>query len=223
MSPRTLARLVTTALSAAALLGPAARARAQVVGPIDQFLAVEPYFAYTLFDDEGVGTSGGGRYKALRGVGVRVRFGQEAGAGGGARPRSGVSLFAQTTAPTDGYRVTHYGAQVDVAALPKPLGGVLDPLLSLGAAAYAYRRPVLGPAVVVATPAGGTSSAYPRFGLRETRAALSPGVGLRAALARRVNVRVDARDAIVFNQRTVTTALRTANNFEFLGGVGFAF
>ncbi len=184
---------------------------------------VPPYVAYTLFDDAGVGTTGGGRYKSLRGVGVRVRFGDERGAGRGARARSGVSLFAQTTVPTDGYRVTHYGAQLDVAALPKPLGGMLDPLLSVGAAAYAYRRPVLGPEVIVSAPGGGAYSTFPRFGIRETRAALSPGVGLRAALARRVDLRVDARDAIVFNQWTVTTALHTANNFEFLGGVGFAF
>lgn len=197
------------ALLVGAVLGAAPRAHAQNLGPFRQFLSVEPYYENTLFDN-GASSTSGPRYQDLSGVGARLWINAAPFVRSRTLAKSGVALFGETTFPKNGYRVTHYGAQLEQFFVNRPLGGVIDPVFSVGVGAYTYRRPVLG-----ATVLDGSA--------RQTNFALSPGLGLRLPIPNRLQLRFDARDAIVINQRTLLGDRKTGNNFEFLGAVGLTF
>jgi hypothetical protein len=136
------------------------------------------------------------------------------GPGSSLGQRVAVGFFAVHTPERDARPETwHYGAQADLHLTKGALAGRLEPLLSLGAGAFRedlsvpeLRSPFRQSWRVAADPSRWravdlvvdppeTNSA-PRSG-RSTRAAVTPGVGVRLRLTPALAVRADARDVVV--------------------------
>lgn len=190
--------MTRAALGALLVLGASAGAlRAQALGPQRQFLAVEPYYS-RLELDAGSGESRLG----VNGYGARlwINLAQFAG------PLNGSIALFTTFYPDqadNGVSALHYGAQYDQFFVRRPFGGIIDPLISLGAGAFGFED---------------TASDE-----EETKFALTPGVGIRIPIPNRFQLRFDARDAIIFGTRDTDGSKRTANNFEFIGAIGITF
>ena len=59
---------------------------------------------------------------------------------------------------------------------------------------------------------------------RSTRFALAPGGGLRAQILNRFQLRGEAKDLIIFSNRTVNAGKsRTTNNLQVIASVGYTF
>jgi len=213
------AALAAGALVAASLgmsLG-AAPAGAQALGPQRQFLAVEPYYEYTRLD---VGMNDASATANISGVGGRLWIN---GAPFHFPRNSAIALF-MTYAPsrsqsapqqfpakpiTSGFSLLQYGAQVDQFFVRRPLGGVLDPFVSLGVGTFRYRFDESIPIV------GGTT---------ETHLSLSPGFGVRIPIPNRLELRGDVRDMFLINGRTNTDgSQQTTSNVVIQGGLGLTF
>lgn len=193
-----------------ALLGTLAApavAHAQNLGPFRQFLSVEPYYVSMSLDDGG---SGAGR-TTLSGVGGRLWINYAPFVRSRTLAKGGVALFYHQTFAKDGILIRHYGAEQDAFLTNRPFGGWLDPVLSVGAGAL---RTSVG-AQRIGTTAIPASVA--------TKFALTPGVGVRIPIPNRLQLRVDARDALVFGATGADGAKRTASNFEFTGAIGLTF
>lgn len=177
------------------------RAEAQSLGPFRQFLAIEPY--YTRLDlDRGPGVVGSAR----EGYGGRLWINLAPFTGDSwVLPSYGGIAFFVSYLPEksdDGMSVWHYGAQHDLFFRNRPLGGLLDPFLSIAGGALRVR----------------TASDS------DTYFALSPGGGIRIPIPNRLQLRADVRDAIVFNARTgATGAERTTHNLEVQAAIGITF
>lgn len=180
---------------------PLAGIQAQNLGPFRQFLAIEPYYARTDLDAgpgvDRVGVNGyGGR--------LWVNLAPFAGPHRTLISKGALAFFATYTPESAGRnaKVWHYGVQHDAFLLHRPFGSVIDPFLSVGAGAFRVSS-------------GGTSS---------TDFALSPGGGIRIPIPNRLQLRFDARDAMIFGSRTGTAgAKRTAHNIELLAALGITF
>lgn len=192
----TKTRTRLAAFGALALALPTARATAQNLGPYRQFLAIEPYYVNMRLDDGGTGL---GR-TSINGYGGRLWLNYAPFVRSRALAKGGLALFAHT-GTTNGARVVHYGAQQDVFFVNRPLAGFIDPVISVAAGAY-------------------RTSAE---GAHQTHFALTPGVGIRIPVPNRFELRVDARDAILFNQDIGTASKKTLNNYEFTAGLGITF
>ena len=187
----------------AALLtvGAARPAHAQNLGPFRQFLAIEPYYARTQLD---VGS--GVPRVSLNGYGGRlwVNLAPFAGPHRNLISHGALAFFA-TYSPDQANRnstVLHYGAQHDAFFVNRPLGGFIDPFVSVGAGGFRIKT--------------GT--------LASTNFSLSPGGGIRIPIPNRLQLRVDARDVMIFGSRTGTAgAKRTSQNLELLGALGITF
>lgn len=196
---RTPARAFTTAAAATLLLALPAAGRAQNLGPYRQFLSLEPYYVNFQLDDGGSGAE----RTSVNGYGGRLWLNYAPFVRSRALAKGGLALFAHTGSK-DGARVLHYGAEQDVFLTNRPFGGVLDPVVSVAGGVYR------------------TSAA----GAHQNRFALTPGVGVRIPVPNRLQLRVDARDAILFNQDVGSGSgvrQRTLNNFEFTGALGITF
>ena len=185
-------------------------AHAQALGPQRQFLAIEPYYARIQFD-----AAEGSSKVGLNGYGGRlwINLAPFSGPHANLVGMGAIALFA-TYAPSGfgndkNVSIFHYGAQHDIFFVRRPLGGVLDPFLSV--AGGVYRVNVYN------------GIASQRQGVL-TKGALSPSAGIRIPVPNRFQLRVDARDAILFGSPTGRTgASRTTHNLEYTGALGITF
>lgn len=210
-----MARLSSAAAAAALTLVLPVVARAQNLGGYRQFLSIEPYYINVQRDN---GSDASVRYSGLNGYGARLWINYAPFVKSRALAKGGIALFAHT-ATDAGYRVVHYGAEQDVFFVNRPLGGFFDPLISVGAGAY--RRSVDAQTVLV-SPSSGTVGTALIPGVHTTKFALTPGVGFRVPVPNRLQLRFDARDAILFNQ-DVGARKATLHNLEFTGALGITF
>jgi len=198
-------RAVQTLVAASATMIAARDAYAQNLGPFRQFLAVEPYYAYTQID------VGGTTDKVdLSGFGARLWLNT---APFGVTDKLGVGLFV-TRYPQQNHRgvaVTHYGGQLELFPVHRPIGGWFDPFITAGAGAY---RSSVNRGVVASIPAGGSN----------TKLALTRGVGVRIPIPNRFQLRFDARDAIVQRGSLFGPGgSGRMNNLELLAALGLTF
>jgi len=199
-------------MSVVLMAGIAPRAEGQNLGPFRQFLSVEPYYAFERLDVGDAGRSAGaasGSSLNLQGFGARLWLNS---APFGLTDHLGVGLF-YTYTPTQqdrGATIMHYGGQLEIFPVHRPLGNVLDPFITVGAGAF--RLNTFG------GEAGISRGAV-------TRLSVLPGVGLRIPIPNRFQIRIDARDAIIFNSDVGTAPgeTRTAHNLEATASLGLTF
>ncbi|GAC1477717.1 MAG: hypothetical protein NVS1B4_20790 [Gemmatimonadaceae bacterium] len=195
-------RLATVTALTAALAAAPGYAAAQNLGPFRQFLAIEPYYSYVSLD----GGEGNSRIdKNAFGARLWINAAPFSGASWSVLSTSGIAFFG-TRVPKqrgDDAALWHYGAQLDLFFANRPLGGSLDPFVTLGAGVV---RSTVGPTAV------------------SNKFAFSPGGGFRIPMPNRFQLRVDGRDAIIFNSVTgIGGASRTAHNLEAQGALGITF
>lgn len=190
----------------------AGNAQAQNLGPFRQFLSLEPYYAYERLDVGSEGrsaTASSASSLNLHGVGARLWLNS---APFGLTDHLGVGLFYTFTPRQQnrGATIMHYGGQLELFPVHRPLGGVLDPLVTLGAGAFRLNT-FGGEAGLSRGPV--------------TRLSLLPGVGIRIPIPNRFQIRVDARDAIILHSDVGTGpgTTRTAHNFEGTASLGLTF
>ena len=140
--------------------------------------------------------------------------------------RLAVGVFANYAPHDDGrFAAAHFGAVADMRLLAAPIGGRLDPLLSLGAGAFRTRRVVGGerdftfdclrPIDLAPDPLPATCiSGNPARTRVTSDFALSPAVALRVWVLPGMALRVDARDVVVYRGAP-------RHNFELATGVSF--
>ncbi len=105
---------------------------------------------------------------------------------------------------SQGFSSLNLGAHADMRVLSAPLGGVIDPVLSLSAGA-------------LRTSAERGSYDRPSFANRTNMSmALTPAAGVRFGLLRGVALRVDVRDMIVFRGTD-------RHNWQYALGIGATF
>lgn len=202
---RSIARTVALGAAAVATIAIAtpSLASAQALGPQRQFLSLEPYYSRMELDNAG---TNGGRL-GLNGYGGRlwVNFAPFSGPSPNLLGHMGLGLFT-TYLPdqaSNGFSALHYGAEADIFFVNRPLGGVLDPFISVGGGAFRTKD----------TNANQS----------ETRFAFSPGAGIRIPLSNRFQIRGDAKDVILFNVPITGTEKKTLNNYEFTAALGITF
>lgn len=183
-------------------------AAGQALGPHRQFGALEPLYAYTSLD---VGP--GGNRVSLQGYGGRLwlNLAPFSGPANNLIGKTTLGLFALTTPSQGNSGVTlhQYGADADIHFADKPLIGFFDPYILVGGSAI--RLNVAGTNTGLAT--GGS-----------TRFALAPGGGLRAQILNRFQLRGEAKDLIIFANRTSTAGKnRTTNNLQVVTSIGYTF
>ena len=202
-----VARLArTVALGAAAVVGVASaspsHASAQALGPQRQFLSLEPYYSRLQLDN-GDGSARTGE----NGYGGRLWVNLAPFSGPSPNLLGHMSLALFTTYYPDqahvGVSILHYGAEGDIFFVNRPLGGVLDPFISIGGGAFRTKD-------INANQS-------------ETRFALSPGAGIRIPLSNRFQIRGDAKDVLLFGVPVTSTTKKTLNNYEFTGALGITF
>jgi hypothetical protein len=175
-------------------------AGAQALGPQRQFLAIEPYYTYTRLD------LGGNAHKVnLSGYGARlwINLAPFSGPSPNLVGMGAIALYGSFTPGSKDRNIVAYGATHDVFFVRRPLGGVIDPLLTVGAGAYRTHTFATDKAI--------------------TKLSLSPGVGIRIPVPNRFQLRFDAKDNILNSVGTVSGVRKTANNLELIAAVGVTF
>ena len=194
-------RTIWTALAAVTMLSTASVAHAQALGPQRQFLAVEPYYEHTRLD------LGDARPKDdLNAFGARLWINLD--------PfhfitNSSIALYASHAPSQSGRQVsvTTFGAEYDQYFVRRPLGGIIDPFLTIGGGGTGVR--------------GERSTVFGAIGSQHYFGSLVPGFGIRIAVPNRFELRGEAKDLIVFNTPTGTSgARRTTNNLVLQAGLG---
>ena len=183
-------------------------ASGQALGPHRQFGALEPLYAYTSID---VGP--GGNRVSLQGYGGRLwlNLAPFSGPANNVIGKTTLGLFALTTPSqgNSGLTLHQYGADADIHFADRPLIGFFDPYILVGGSAI--RLNVAGTGTGLATG-------------RSTRFALAPGGGLRAQILNRFQLRGEAKDLIIFSNRTVNAGKsRTTNNLQVVASLGYTF
>lgn len=183
-------------------------ASGQALGPQRQFGAIEPFYVYTSLD---VGKSP--NRVSLNGYGGRIwlNLAPFSGPANNILGKTTLGLFALTTPSQgiSGVTMHQYGADADFHFADRPLIGFFDPYVLLGGSAI--RLNVAGSGTGLATG-------------RSTRFALAPGGGLRFQVLNRFQVRGEAKDLIIFSNRTsITGKSRTTNNLQVVTSLGFTF
>lgn len=179
-------------------------AGAQALGPQRQFLAVEPYYEHTSLDVGGTTSK-----DQLNGFGARLWINLD--------PfhfitNSSIALYGSHAPSQSGRAVsmTTFGAEYDQFFVRRPIGGLIDPFVSLGGGGISVR--------------GERSSSFGRIGSSHTYGSLTPGGGLRLAIPNRFELRGDVKDLIIFNTPTGTLgSKRSSNNLQFQAGLGITF
>jgi len=188
-------RTIHAALLVAALLPLARHAGAQALGPQRQFLAIEPYYERTQYDNPT-----GGPKTSVNGYGGRLwinldpfHFIQS----------SSIALYTSYTPAQNGGTATvlHYGAEYDQFFVRRPLGGFIDPFLTIGGGRYKVKS----------------------SGFKESYWTLTPGGGVRIPIPNRFELRGDVKDLILFNQPTGATTTGRTNNLLLQAGLGITF
>ncbi len=191
--------LIRGVAGAAALFAAFASAHAQALGPQRQFLALEPYYEYARLDN------GSASRTTLNGYGGRLWINLEPFH---FIPHSSIALFT-AYAPrqsTGNVSALHWGAEYDQYLVQRPFGGILDPFLTVGGGRYRLQNDV-----------GAVS-------LRDSRWTVEPGGGVRIPIPNRLELRLDAKDLIIFNARTAAAGTnRTTNNLLLQAAIGLTF
>lgn len=183
-------------------------ASGQALGPQRQFGALEPLYAYTSID---VGP--GGNRVSLHGYGGRLwlNLAPFSGPANNLIGRTTLGLFALTTPSqgNSGLTLHQYGADADIHFADRPLVGFFDPYILVGGSAIRLN--------IAATGTGLATGGSTRF-------ALAPGGGLRFQIFNRFQLRGEAKDLVIFSNRTATTGKsRTTNNLQVVTSLGFTF
>lgn len=194
-------RLITIVVAGLALAGVARNVAAQNLGPFRQFLALEPYYSYLRLD----GGEGASRLD-LNGYGGRlwINLAPFAGPHWILPSHAGIALYTSYFPKQRDLEGSewHYGAQYDLYFTNRPYGGIVDPFLSV--AGGVFRLSSTGEAANYGT--------------------VSPGGGIRIPIPNRLQLRIDARDAIIFNTPSgIGGAKRTIHNLELQGAIGITF
>lgn len=172
-------RLIHAALAGAvALTGLAHGAGAQALGPFRQFLAIEPYYERTTFDNGAAVDK-----TSFNGYGARLWINLEPFH---FIPHSSFALSgsyapSQSTSRASSASLRTFGAEYDQFLVHRPFGGVVDPFLTAG-----YSRVRLKSTASAVTD-------------KQTYNGLPLGGGIRIPLANRFQLRADAKDLILFN------------------------
>lgn len=196
-----VSRLLPVAL-ACVLCGTGARtAAAQNLGPFRQFLAIEPFYEYTRHDNGSAAAHG---TTNLDGYGARLWINLEPFH---LIPRGSIALSSSYT-PSQNESANgkstawQYGAEYDQFLVHRPLGGIIDPFLSIG---YSRYRVSQGDA-------------------EETYNGLPLGGGIRIPIPNRFEIRADVKDLLLFNTPTGANGSdRTTNNLQAQVGLGLTF
>lgn len=197
-------RALRAAFAAFATILMTQQAAAQALGPQRQFLAVEPFYERTQLD-----VGNGASKEGENGFGARVWINLD--------PfhfilNSSIALYGSHAPSQSGAQAsfTTFGAEYDQFFVRRPLGGLIDPFLTIGGGGTivrSVRSTVFGP-----------------IGLHQTYGSLLPGAGLRIAIPNRFELRGEAKDLILFNTPTGTAgAKRTTNNLVLQAGLGITF
>ena len=154
---------------------------------------VEGYLAQYALDD-----ATNSNKQNVGGFGARVTFNRPTPSSGGRSifDRITSNLFATYTAKqgTPSSTTLHVGGQADGAVLRSPLGGVLDPFVSVGIGIFRTSRDIVG--------GPGGSNRITRSDL-----ALTPGVGTRIRFFNGIGARGDLRAPFVFGFRTTANVV----------------
>jgi len=196
------------ALLLASVIAP--RLGAQNLGPFRQLLALEGSYQRLQLD----GGEGSDRL-GLDGYGARLWI--NLAPFSGPRPnlidKTAIALAYSTTglgASRIGTR--QYGAELNMYPLHVPVANLIDPFLILGAGAFRIdNRNNSGVANDVF--AAGSRSYF----------AFSPGLGIRIPIPNRLQLRLEARDLILFNRRDGSGDSRTSQSPQFMAGAGLTF
>lgn len=188
------------------------KASAQKLGPERQFLSIDAFYDRVQLD------AGEGRSRiGIDGFGTRLWI--------NAAPFAGPTSFLGKTAiglyfsrnprKEAGLGAAQYGGELYVYPTERPYGGFVDPFISLGVGALRVnnRQGSFSSDTRADIPDGNT-----------THFALSPGAGVRLPVFSRVQLRFDAKDAIVFSREGRTSgSKRTSHSYDFQGGFGIEF
>lgn len=198
--------IVRRVLSAAGLalvvsVGVSRNLGAQNLGPFRQFLAVEPYYSYLRLD----GGEGSPRVD-LNGYGGRlwINLAPFFGSHWILPSHAGIALYTSYFPKQKELEGSewHYGAQYDLYFTNRPYGGFFDPFLSV--AGGVFRVSSIGEVANYGT--------------------VSPGGGIRIPVPNRLQLRIDARDAIIFNTPSgIGGTKRTSHNLEGQAAIGITF
>lgn len=197
-------RTLLVALVALGAFAPMSTAVAQALGPQRQFLALEPYYERTQLD---VGSSVS--KDGLNGFGGRLWINLD--------PfhfilNSSIALYGSHAPSQSGQQtsLTTFGAEYDQFFVRRPIGGLIDPFLTIGGGGTAVRSE--------------RSAVFGRIGSSHTFGSLLPGGGVRIAIPNRFELRAEAKDLILFNTPTATGGTkRTTNNLVLQAGLGLTF
>ena len=192
-------RSIRIAIAALGVAAFAPAVHAQALGPQRQFLAIEPYYERTNFD-----LGEGFDKENTNGYGARLWVNLD--------PfhfilNSSIALFvshtpSQGSGEFNGVSALHYGAEYDQFLVRRPLGGIIDPFIAVGGGRYRLSSE-------------GEDQTYWTF---------SPGGGIRIPIPNRFELRVDAKDMMIFGTPSgLNGEKRTTNNFVLQGGVGLTF
>lgn len=194
-------RFVRAALAATGLLTLTPSAGAQALGPQRQFLVIEPYYEHTRLDN------GPGQAKvSLNGYGARLWINLDPFH---FIPNSSIALFTsytpkQNQAVNGDATTLNYGAEYDQFFVRRPLGGFLDPFLTIGGSAYRLKSK--------------------QFNFSQTYGTLIPGGGIRIPLPNRFELWGDVKDMILFNaDRNPDGSARRTNNLLLQAALGVTF
>lgn len=179
---------------------------AQALGPQRQFLAIEPYYEHLSLD------RGDNIDKAkFNGYGARLWVNTDPFH---FIPNGSIALFMSHTpkqnltlngvSASSSTTQLSYGAEYDQFFVRRPLGGVIDPFVTVGYERYRIRD-----------AATGSKTSYN---------GLPIGGGIRVPLPNRFELRGDAKDLLLFkapNAATGTT--RTTNNLLLQAALGLTF
>ena len=201
-------RLLHSAVALCVLAGAGMSAHAQALGPQRQFLAIEPYYEHLRLD------VGDNLDKAkFNGYGGRLWINTDPFH---FIPNGSIALFLSYT-PTQNLTIggtsassrstqLAFGGEYDQFFVRRPLGGIIDPFLSVGYERYRIKDNTTG-----------TKQSYN---------GLPVGGGIRIPLPNRFELRGDAKDLILFNVPNAGTASgtkRTTNNLLLQAGLGLTF
>ncbi len=197
-------RTLLVALVALGASAPMSTAAAQALGPQRQFLALEPYYERTQLDVGSAVSKDG-----LNGFGGRLWINLD--------PfhfilNSSIALYGSHAPSQSGQQtsLTSFGAEYDQFFVRRPIGGLIDPFLTIGGGGTAVRSE--------------RSAVFGRIGSSHTFGSLLPGGGVRIAIPNRFELRAEAKDLILFNTPTATGGTkRTTNNLVFQAGLGLTF
>lgn len=193
-------RVIRAALVVFTMMAGVRSLGAQALGPQRQFLAIEPYYERTALDfGENVSK------RNLNGYGARLWINLDPFH---FIPNGSIALFG-SYAPKQtagNVRAWQWGAEYDQFLVRRPLGGFIDPFLTIGGGRHRL------------TNDAGTQT------ITSSRWTLIPGGGIRVPIPNRLELRIDAKDLMIFNARTgAVGSTRTTNNLLLQGALGLTF